>query len=176
MYVAGLGKPEKATAESIRQAAGAVTRALRKHRLTRVAVVPPFLGAVNPAAGVDAVVTGMLLAAFEYREYKGSAAARRKDEDANKARPLAVTVVGDAKALREPVERARVVAEGQNFARTIASRPGNDINPPTLAKVAQELAARSASASACLTKSRWRSSAWAASSPSAPAASRRRRG
>jgi leucyl aminopeptidase len=33
-----------------------------------------------------------------------------------------------------------VAAEGQNFARTIASRPGNDINPPSLARVAQELA------------------------------------
>jgi leucyl aminopeptidase len=140
VYVAGLGKPEKATAESIRQAAGAVTRALRKHRLTRAAVVPPFLGAVNPAVGADAVVTGMLLAAFEYREYKGTAAARKRDEDASRPRPLAVTVVGDPGALREPVERARVVAEGQNFARTIASRPGNDINPPTLAKVAEELA------------------------------------
>ena len=145
VIVAGMGKPEKATAESIRQAAGAVTRALRKHRLTRSAVVPPFLKAVNPAVGADAVVTGMLLAAFEYREYKG--AARKQDDEGgggtgavNKPRRLEVTVVGDAKALREPVERARVVAEGQNFARTIASRPGNDINPPTLAKVAEELA------------------------------------
>jgi leucyl aminopeptidase len=42
--------------------------------------------------------------------------------------------------VRTAVERARVICEGQNFCRTIASRPGNDINPPTLAKVAQQLA------------------------------------
>jgi leucyl aminopeptidase len=138
VYVAGLGRLEKASAESIRQAAGAVARALRKHRLTRAAVVPPFLKAVNPEVGAEAVVTGLLLAAFQYREYKG--AARGKEEEERKSRPLDVTIVGDPRALREPVERARVVAEGQNFARTIASRPGNDINPPTLAKVAQDLA------------------------------------
>src|SRR5688572_15100703 len=51
VIVAGLGKPEKASAESIRQAAGAVARALRKHRLTRAAVMPPFLKAVNPEVG-----------------------------------------------------------------------------------------------------------------------------
>src|SRR5688572_1198576 len=42
VIVAGLGKLEKVSAESIRQAGGAVTRALRKHKLTRAAVVPPL--------------------------------------------------------------------------------------------------------------------------------------
>jgi leucyl aminopeptidase len=140
VIVAGLGKPEKVTAESIRQSAGAVTRALRKHRLTRAAVVPPMLGAVEPMVGADAVVTGMLLASFDSREYKGTAA-KKKDDDANdKPRRLELTIVGDARELRDTVNRARIIAEGQNFARTIASRPGNDINPPTLAKVAQDLA------------------------------------
>ena len=137
VIVAGLGKPEKVSAESVRQAAGAVTRALRKHRLARVAVVPPAVEAVAPEAGAEAVVTGILLAAFDYREYKGAA---KKKSDDEKPRPLDVTVVGNAGVLRAPVERARVVAEAQNFARTIASRPGNDINPVTLAKVAQGLA------------------------------------
>jgi leucyl aminopeptidase len=140
VIVAGLGKPEKVSTESIRQAAGAVTKALRKHRLRRVAVLPPMPAAVEASAGAEAVVTGMLLAAFDYREYKGTVTAKKRDDDAEKNRRLEVTVVGDVKALREPVERARVVAEAQNFARTIGSRPGNDINPVTLAKVAQQLA------------------------------------
>ena len=140
VIVAGLGKPDKVSAERIRQAAGAVTRAVRKHRLTRVAVVPPMPDAVDATVGAEAVVTGIMLTAFEYREYKGTAARKRGDDDAGKSRRIDVTIVGDVKTLREPVERARAIAEGQNFARTIASRPGNDINPVTLAKVAQELA------------------------------------
>jgi leucyl aminopeptidase len=143
VIVGGLGKAEKVTAESIRQSAGAVTRALRKHKLTRVAVVPPMLGAVEPTVGVDAVVTGMLLTSFDYREYKGTAT-KKKDDDAgggaDKPRRLELTIVGEPRELRAAVDRARVIAEGQNFARTIASRPGNDINPPTLAKVAEDLA------------------------------------
>src|SRR5687768_9922942 len=47
VIVAGLGKAEKATQESVRQAAGAVVNALRKHRLFRPALLPPA-----PAAGV----------------------------------------------------------------------------------------------------------------------------
>jgi leucyl aminopeptidase len=100
--------------------------------------VPPLLHAINPEVGADAVVTGMMLAAFDYREYKGAAAGRKESDE----RPpgLELTLVGDPKVLREPVRRAQAVAEAQNFARTIASRPGNDIHPVTLAKVAQDLA------------------------------------
>jgi leucyl aminopeptidase len=46
----------------------------------------------------------------------------------------------DRKGIEEAINRGRVVADGQNFARTIASRPGNEINPPALAKVAEEMA------------------------------------
>jgi leucyl aminopeptidase len=41
------------------------------------------------------------------------------------------------RGIQDAVEEARIVAEAQNFARTIAFRPGNEINPPALAKVAQ---------------------------------------
>src|SRR5690348_13711806 len=38
------------------------------------------------------------------------------------------------------LERARVLADAQNLARTVASRPGNEINPPSLARLATEIA------------------------------------
>jgi leucyl aminopeptidase len=138
VLVAGLGNPEKVSTETFRQSAGAVTRALRKHRLPRVAIIPRGTATVDAASAAEAIVAGIMLAAFDYREYKGTA--QKKDDEDNKPRSFDVTIVGEAKDLRDAVARARIVAEGQNFARTIASRPGNDINPPTLAKVAQTLA------------------------------------
>ena len=41
VFVAGLGETRKVTAETIRQAAGAVAKAARKHRLRSVAVFAP---------------------------------------------------------------------------------------------------------------------------------------
>src|SRR5688572_13919175 len=125
IIVAGVGKAEKVSSESIRQAAGGVIRVLRKHRLSRAAVLPPGLATVEADAAAGAVVTGMLLRAFDYREYKGIVAAGKKgDADDDRPRRLDVTMVGEPSALRTPVERARIIADGQNFARTIASRPG----------------------------------------------------
>ena len=36
---------------------------------------------------------------------------------------------------KEALKRAQVLAEAQNFARTIAYRPGNQVNPPELARI-----------------------------------------
>ena len=117
---------------------------MRKHRLSRAALVPPAVSSIGAtsAAAVEALVTGSLLAAFDFEEYKGTG---QKKDDEPASGPLELTLIsGDAdpKAMRAAVERGRAIADGQNFARTIASRPGNDINPPSLAKVAQEMAAR----------------------------------
>jgi leucyl aminopeptidase len=138
VVIAGLGKAEKISTESIRQSAGAALRAVRKHRLSRIAIVPPAPETVGIEAGVEAVITGMLLTAFDYREYKGTAG--KKDADDAKAFSPQITIVAEPGKVRAAVERARIIADGQNFARTIASRPGNDINPPSLAKIAQSFA------------------------------------
>src|SRR2546430_3825839 len=52
LWLAGLGKPDKITLESLRQAAGAVAKACRKHRQADVAIVVPQLPNIGaePAA------------------------------------------------------------------------------------------------------------------------------
>src|SRR5690348_7299915 len=79
VFIVGLGSAEKVTPELIRQAAGKVLRALRKHRMADVAVIVPEMEAVSAAAGADAIITGIVLAAFRYDEYHGTA--HKKDDD-----------------------------------------------------------------------------------------------
>ncbi len=128
VFVVGVGQKEKLSAESFRQAGGALARAIRKHNLPAVTVVAP-------ADRVEAITTGLLLASFKYTEYQG-VVGKKKEAD---AKPATFTIVSDAKA-KAGFDRAVAIATAQNFARTIASRPGNDINPPSLAKVAQAMA------------------------------------
>jgi leucyl aminopeptidase len=128
VYVVGLGKKDKVTAEVIRKAAGHLAKALRKHKQSSPAIIAPD-------GYAEAVVTAVLLRSFEYREYAG--AGRKKDEE--KPVALNVSIIGP-KSLQGEIDRAVSIASATNFARTIASRPGNNINPPSLAKVAQEMA------------------------------------
>jgi leucyl aminopeptidase len=150
LIVVGLGDQERFSAQCLREAGATVAKAARKQRVKSIAIFPPIIPAdLRPmpdaaalengaSAGLTALVEGALVGSFEYEEYHG---AGKKSEETEKAAPLAVTIVAEnEKEIRPAIDRGRIIAEGQNFARTIASRPGNDINPPSLAKVAQDLA------------------------------------
>jgi leucyl aminopeptidase len=139
VFLAGVGKHDKIDQEAIRQSAGAVAKAARKHCMRNIAIVPPVLKDPN-MSGARSAVTGFLLASFEYTEYRGTG---QKKEDHERAGPVNVTFLAtpaSMKQVRDLVQRGQIIAESQNFARTIAQRPGNDINPLTLAKVASDMA------------------------------------
>jgi leucyl aminopeptidase len=139
VYVAGLGPQEKLTAQIIRESAAAVAKALAKHDITRAAILLPAAGKISAPEVADAVMTGLLLAGFDYRESRGTA--HKKDKD-DAPKPLAVTLIApdDFKAVQAATHRAQIACDAQNFCRTIANRPGNVINPPSLAKVARDMA------------------------------------
>jgi leucyl aminopeptidase len=140
VYVAGVGPSDKLDAEKVRQAAGAVARAVRKHRIKHVAVVPPMLSHKGPS-GTQAVVTGFLLASYDFAEYRGTGR-KKSDAEDDKAQHVNLSILSTdsaARDIRVKVEHARVICEAQNYARTIANRPGNEINPPKLAEVARQM-------------------------------------
>jgi leucyl aminopeptidase len=138
VYVVGLGTQEKLNAEIIRESAGAIAKALAKHKISRAAVVLPAGGKIAARDAAEAVVTGFLLAGFEFQECKGTA--HKKDDESTK--PLAVSLIAgaDFKTVQAAVHDAQIVCDAQNFCRTIGNRPGNVINPPALAKVASDMA------------------------------------
>jgi leucyl aminopeptidase len=114
--------------EDYRVAGGALAKLVRKQKLKSVAVLA--------TENAPAVVTGFILGGFEYTDYKGTVS---KDKPLSAA--VTLQMIGEYTADQQAeIQRAVIIAEAQNYARSIASRPGNDINPPSLAKEAQRLA------------------------------------
>jgi leucyl aminopeptidase len=143
VYVCGIGAAKRVTAETIRQSAGTIARAARKHRLDDITIALPVVAGseLKAADAAEAIVTGLLLAGFDFDEFKGNGWKKKADAETTTPRNFTILCSPDvADEVREAVARGRIIGEGQNFARTIASRPGNVINPPSLAKVAQDLA------------------------------------
>lgn len=150
LMAVGVGNDKQFSVNCLREAGAAVAKAARRHRVKSIAVFAPGIPEELPAMpdaeasrnglneGLTALAEGLLVGSFEYEEYRGTG---KSAADQEKPATLAVTiVVENEKEARPAIERGRIIAEGQNFARTIASRPGNNINPPSLAKVAQDLA------------------------------------
>src|ERR1051326_5880946 len=75
ILIAGLGLPDKITAETFREAGGAIAKAVRKYKIGRIAIL---LSSANTTAKLDeatvadAVATGFLLASFQYEDRKST--------------------------------------------------------------------------------------------------------
>lgn len=153
VIVIGTGNPAKFSAECLREAGATLARHVRKQKLARVAILLPQLpdelpgvpdstetAAASPRA-VQALTEGLYLGAFEYAEYRGKVT---KESGNGAARPVKThyTLVHDdgRRAVKDALQMGIAVGEGQAFARTIAHRPSNDINPVSLARVAQQMA------------------------------------
>src|ERR1019366_4009486 len=115
----GVGKPGKFNAAELRRAVGAAIRHLKSKSITDAAI---WLDAAQASPDyVAAAVEGAILGDFETDRYKTD------KKDAKTVKRFTVAAEGGPH-LDTAVERGRIVAEAQNFARELANEPAN---PPT---------------------------------------------
>jgi len=130
----GAGKAEEFGTERLRRVTTAAAIAARQRRIKRIAVV--HRGDVEPAAGVQAIAEGLLLANFSADRYKSGERAPGPIDEA-----LVVLPGGDAKALERAVERGVILGESCNVSRELCNEPSNVLTPSVFADRAAEIGA-----------------------------------
>ncbi len=139
VMLVGLGEREKATLETLRKAAATAANRAVDMRVKRISLAlhRAPAGTLDASAMGRALAEGVYFGAYRYDEYVsetdngrlGSLVAEVVDPDASQL-----------KSLTPGISAGVVVGRAQSYARTVANRPGNVINPPALAKEAQNLA------------------------------------
>jgi leucyl aminopeptidase len=138
LLLVGLGKRENFDIDQLRWAAGAVAKAARGAKMKRVALSLHGEVPVQDGARVgQAIAEGILLGGFTYTEFKKAA-----DDDKKDAPAGTVFTVVDGAGLAEGIRTGTAIGEAANYARSIACKPGNVINPTTLTEEARRLAQR----------------------------------
>ena len=128
----GAGKPGKFNAAELRRAVGAAIRHLKSKSITEAAI---WLDAAQASADyAAAAVEGAILGDFETDRYKTD------KKDVKPVERLTVAVAEGGPQLDAAVERGRIVAEAQNFARELANEPANRLTPMGLAEHAHRMA------------------------------------
>ena len=130
VLLAGAGKPGEFGAPGWRKLVGAAVRHLKAKSVKRVAIVldPEYSGPEY----VSAAVEGAILANFEPDRY-------RTGND--KKSIAAAAIVPSAGAdLGRAVEHGRIMAEAQNFTRTLVNEPANRLTPTAMADAARRMA------------------------------------
>jgi leucyl aminopeptidase len=127
------GLPEDTSrAEDIRRAYGAAATAARNAGATNVASPPPG-GAIDVTARYRAAVEGILLALYDFQDYKS-----QRENGSTIERWTFVDTESDA--VRTGVSIGFAVAAGIYLARDLINEPGQTLYPETFAAIARDVA------------------------------------
>lgn len=132
----GLGKPEEVDREAVRRMAGRAVRVAERLRLDRVAISLDGLVDVSDEAAAQSAAEGAGLAAWRFSELKRS----DEDDPVVEVRSVELLGGGDGEAAARGALAGAAIARGENFARTLQSRPGNVATPTHLADEAVRMA------------------------------------
>jgi leucyl aminopeptidase len=150
VVIIGLGPRSRYTLERVRRASAIACRTLRKAGARHAGLALAWAeSGINLAQAARAQTEGALLGLYQFRRYKsGVSGAANGENGANGdgARPkreiTAITILGRGRepALRAAVERGRVLAEAQNFARDLGNEPPNVLTPAEFAERSRRMA------------------------------------
>ena len=139
LLVVGLGKAKSLTPAQARKGAGSALRAAKPRGVRELALAFPEDRALSDEsldelpcqATMRAIVEGALLADPEYDTYKSD----RKDKSVQSFTILARSSERSTRAeMEDGLREGRIVAEAQNFARSLVNEPGNILTPTELAR------------------------------------------
>jgi leucyl aminopeptidase len=143
VLVVGLGKRVDLSQKNVRDATGTVVRQLRDRKVKTVASLLHRSGLPKKhvkedlAAYASATVEGTILALWEPDSYKLPAERKGSLDTFTVAEPDPKR----SEAVRQGVERGRILGESSNLARTLVNEPGNALPPAAMAERARLMAA-----------------------------------
>lgn len=141
LVLVGLGKKEKFDLTILRQAAATAARLADKLGAAKVGLgLHQWIGAKWDERTVgQALAEGVIVGRYSFSDHFTKA-----DDEHKSAGSLTVSLLEpDTKKAQDLNKGSKIgatIAEAQNTTRMFANRPGNDINPPVLAREAQKLA------------------------------------
>ena len=135
----GLGEKKKLKIDDLRKAASiAATKAVSlKAASLAVALHQGAVKKISLESVGQAVTEGLYFGGYRYDEFV------TEKKDARLGSLSSVIVDGDdliVKQIAKGIKVGKIIGQAQMYARTIANRPGNIINPPTLAAEARKVA------------------------------------
>jgi leucyl aminopeptidase len=146
LLVVGLGKAKDLSVDEVRKGAGTAVRAAKPLGVREVAIAFPedralddeHLDALPCTQMSRALVEGAELAEMDWDTYRSD----RKDRS---VRELSVLVHEEEKSTREEIQEGfdegLIVAQAQNFTRSLVNEPGNVLTPTELGRRTAEMCA-----------------------------------
>ena len=140
VMLAGIGKLDEVTRQSLAKSVGSALREARSHGANSVVVaIPDALAAVSPPQALAASALAAQLALYRFDTYRGSASSEERNRTIETVTFVAPGV-DDADGAAALLW-ASAVAGGVNLARDLGNEPGKALTPEAFARKAVEVGA-----------------------------------
>jgi leucyl aminopeptidase len=138
LLLVGLGKAAKVSVHDVRKGAGTAIRFAKPRGIREVALTVPEYNLLPPGPCIRAEVEGVMIADFDPDIYRSD----RKDQSVHTVQILAPPPdTSDEKSIAElAFQQGAVLAESQNWGRSLVNEPGNVLTPTVLGARAAEMA------------------------------------
>jgi leucyl aminopeptidase len=137
LLIIGLGKAKALTPHEVRKGAGVAVRFAKPCAIRDLAIAFPeaqALAAEHDTLPAEltarAIAEGAIVADFDIDFYRSD----RKDQSITTATVLAAGADKNAADMQKSFDEGVIIAESQNFARTLINEPGNVLTPTELGK------------------------------------------
>ena len=131
ILLAGLGKREKFTNDTIRFVSGKIAQNARELKLNEFSIIVPPSFVIDPVLSVSQIVEGCKMSVYKFEKYKS------KKENST---PDLTILVSKSEKISKAIKIANIVSDGVLYTKSIANLPPNECMPATLANFARTIA------------------------------------
>ena len=137
LLIVGLAAPgkKKATMHELRKAAGTAVRFAKPRKIREATLLVPSSAQLDAQQSGRALAEGAILGDFDSDTYKSDRVDRRLATI-----HILATAKMDAKLIEAGVREGIIIADAQNFARSLVNEPGNVLTPTVLGERAAAMA------------------------------------
>jgi len=128
ILLAGIGKKENLTKDTIRNISGKIAQKARELKLKEFSIIAPPSFVIDQISSVSQITEGSKMALYRFDKFKA--------EKVEKSPDLTI-VVSKSKKISQTIKTSEIIADGTIFTKSIANLPPNECTPTTLADFAK---------------------------------------
>ncbi len=144
ILLAGLGKKDKLTKDTIRLVSGKIAQKARELKLKEFSIITPPSFVNDQISSVSQIVEGSKMALYKFDKFKA--------EKADNSPDLTI-IVSKSSKVSQAIKTAVIVADGAIFTKSIANLPPNECTPSTLANFAKTISKKNKMKCSIISKS-----------------------
>ena len=130
ILLAGIGKKEEITNDTIRFVSGKIAQTARELKLKEFSIIVPPTFVNDSVSSISQIVEGAKMSLYKFDKFKA--------EKADKSPDMTI-IVSKSSKISKAMKIAESVADGAIFTKSIANLPPNECTPTTLANFAKNI-------------------------------------